>query len=329
MPGADSVPARVKVEFSYEGEARSVKVRGSIESLGGTELRRDGARWIGSVEVPADVRAAYWFALDGEDDWTRWLPDPANPKRYVYPAGLSFTGEHEVVGSLLEGPDARPLYWSVERDDVPRGTVELHELDGRRVWLYLPARAEPAALLLLFDGREYTTLAPAPTVLDNLIADGRIPPTAALLPDSHDTESRFRDLGQNRSFLDWAVGTLLPWSRLSAPPARTVVAGSSMGGLAATYFAVERPNVFGNALVQSGGFPGMPVVVPPGLPVRWYLDVGLLEEKLLDSTRALRDDLRSKGYDVSYQEFAGGHDFFWWQETLADGLIALLRPDDW
>ena len=100
-----------------------------------------------------------------------------------------------------------------------------------------------------------------------------------------------------------------------------------MGGLAATYFAVVRPDVFGNALVQSGGFPGMPVVVPPGLPVRWYLDVGVLEDRLLDSTRALRDDLRAKGYDVAYQEFSGGHDFFWWRETLADGLIALLRPD--
>jgi enterochelin esterase-like enzyme len=71
----------------------------------------------------------------------------------------------------------------------------------------------------------------------------------------------------------------------------------------------------------------MPVVVPAGLPVRWYLDVGLLEARLLDSTRELRDDLRRNGYDPAYREFPGGHDFFWWRETLADGLIALLRPE--
>ena len=50
----------------------------------------------------------------------------------------------------------------------------------------------------------------------------------------------------------------------------------------------------------------MPVVVPAGLGVHWYLDVGVLEAALLESTRVLRDDLRAKGYDVAYQEFPGG-----------------------
>ncbi|MFL5927934.1 MAG: alpha/beta hydrolase [Gaiellaceae bacterium] len=315
------------VEFVYEGDARSVRVRGSVEALGGSELHRVGERWTTSLDVPDDIRATYWFALDGEEDWTRWLADSSNPKRYVYPAGLSFTGDHEVVGSLLEGPLAPSFRWSTERD-VPHGVVEERELDGRPVWIYRPAGAPPEALLLLFDGREYTTIAPAPTVLDNLIAAGEIPPTAAVLPDSLDTKTRFRELGRDRAFLDWVVNRLLPRSGLSTARERTVVGGSSMGGVASLYFATERPDVFGNALVQSGGFPGMPVVVPPALPIRWYLDVGVLELRLLESTRELRDDLRAKGYDVAYREFPGGHDFFWWRETLADGLVALLRPED-
>jgi enterochelin esterase-like enzyme len=41
----------------------------------------------------------------------------------------------------------------------------------------------------------------------------------------------------------------------------------------------------------------------------------------------LREDLRASGYEVAYRELPVGHDFFWWGETPADGLVALLRPD--
>lgn len=309
----------MRFELRYRGEAQRVRVRGSIEAAGDAELRRDGDEWVTALDLPADVRAVYWFALDGEDDWLRWLPDPTNSKRYVYPRGLHFTGNDEVVGSLLEGPEAKPLTWSTPRD-VPHGEVTVDVVDGRRVWRYAPP-AEPEALLLLFDGHEYTTLANTPAVLDNLLAETGLA-LAAIMPDSPETEQRFRELRGDPAFLAWCTERLLP----PFPRERTVVAGSSMGGLAATRFAVERPDLFSGALVQSGGFPGMPVEVPAGLPVRWYLDVGVLEDRLLEATRALRDDLRTKGYDVSYQEFPGGHDFFWWQETLADGLRFLLRP---
>jgi enterochelin esterase family protein len=311
-----------EVTFRYRGDARSVRLRGSMEALGDTELHRDGDAWSLTLDVPDGTRAVYWFGLDGAEDWLEWAPDPDNPQTYVYPAGLEFTGTHEVVASLLELPDARPYYWSLERD-VPHGTLSEREISGRRVWTYEPVDQAEAAMLL-FDGHAYTTIAPAQVVLDNLIAEGRIPPTAAVLPDSLDTPRRHRDLGLNEDFLAWVTETLLRSSAVTAPPERTVVAGSSMGGLSATWFAIRRPDLFGNALVQAGGFPGQPVVVPPGLPVRWYLDVGILDGLVRDSTRELRDDLRRAGYAVAYGEYAGGHDFFCWRETLADGLIALL-----
>jgi enterochelin esterase family protein len=70
----------------------------------------------------------------------------------------------------------------------------------------------------------------------------------------------------------------------------------------------------------------------PRLPLRSYLDVGRLEtwssrgggpsQSL--SNRHLRTVLQAKGYPVHYAEFAGGHSFFCWQLTLADGLQALF-----
>jgi hypothetical protein len=49
----------------------------------------------------------------------------------------------------------------------------------------------------------------------------------------------------------------------------------------------------------------MPVVIPAELPVRFSPDVGLLEDDLIDSVRALRDDLLDKGYEPGYLEFPG------------------------
>jgi enterochelin esterase-like enzyme len=308
----------VRLTVRYPGDAQAVKVRGGLEALGATELERgpDGV-WTLELDVPDDVRTVYWLAVDGAENWTEWLPDPGNPKRYVYPAGLEFTPDGEVVGSLLEGPDARPFRWSLERD-VPHGEVTCDVVDGRRVWRYEPPRAAEGALLL-FDGHAYTTLASAPAVLDNLIADGQIPALAAVLPDSLDTAARMRDLDLHEPFLDWCCG-LLP----DAPRATTVVAGSSMGGRAAVWSAAQRPDVFGSALAQSGAFfPPFPRV-PAGLPLRFYLDVGTLEPELRPLVDAVRDELTADGYEVAFAEYPGGHDFFWWRETLADGLIALL-----
>jgi enterochelin esterase-like enzyme len=45
---------------------------------------------------------------------------------------------------------------------------------------------------------------------------------------------------------------------------------------------------------------------------------------LLHANLHFRDVLTAKGYHVELRVFPGGHDYFWWRQTVADGLIALL-----
>ncbi len=130
-------------------------------------------------------------------------------------------------------------------------------------------------------------------------------------------------------------------------------------GLAGAYLGLTHPEVFGNVLAQSGAFwwyPGAdrddafsrknrrpPWQAEPGwlarefarakkLPVRFYLEVGLFEDRcgpggvadMRGETRRLRDVLEAKGYTVTCREFTGGHDFVVWRDSVADGLVALV-----
>jgi enterochelin esterase-like enzyme len=53
------------------------------------------------------------------------------------------------------------------------------------------------------------------------------------------------------------------------------------------------------------------------------MEVGRFDSLLKDN-RELRDVLMVKGYQLTYREFDGGHDYFYWHGSLENGLISLL-----
>lgn len=61
------------------------------------------------------------------------------------------------------------------------------------------------------------------------------------------------------------------------------------------------------------------------LPIKFYLDVGFFEDnEMINTNTNLRDTLISKGYYVDFQWFNSAHDYLFWGETLAHGLISLI-----
>jgi enterochelin esterase family protein len=326
--------------------------------------------WYLTYRVRNDLRTTYRFSpndslvpfVEVKDwkDWAArlatWRPDPLNPRIFVFPKDEEDPNGFEQVTSAIELPDAPPQPWSDSRPGVPAGRVELHRMrsdilsNERRVWVYTPpgyrADGEPYGLLVLFDGWACIHLLPVAKVLDNLLAESRIPPLVAVMPDNPDREARNRELPCHPPFADFLVRELLPWARaryhIADDPSRTIVGGASYGGLAAAFAGLRHPEVFGNILSQSGSFWWKPdgdeehewltrqFVVSPALPLRFYLDVGLLENTYDDgpsqrcANRHMRDVLRAKGYPVHYVEYNGGHEYIWWRGTLADGLLALV-----
>jgi enterochelin esterase family protein len=189
-------------------------------------------------------------------------------------------------------------------------------------------------------------LEPAPTILDNMIAARRIAPMIGVFvgwpPGQRDAE-----LGMNQRYAEFLATELMPWVRskyaVASSPRGNVIAGSSLGGLAAAFVAHRHPELFGNVLSQSGAFmlgaagDSTPerltreLAAAPRRELRFYLEAGIYETgrfengvDLLTSNRHLRDALRAKGYPVTYDEFAGGHSDLNWRSGFARGLLALL-----
>ncbi|MEU1796710.1 enterochelin esterase [Streptomyces californicus] len=305
--------------------------------------------WAISHRLRADHRASYQFhATDGsrEDalraDRAAWLqvldraePDPLNT-RVPLP---SRDGRNPA--SVLELPDSPPQSRIARRDGTERGRTLDAEVDGRRITVHLPPGhhrdGRPYALAVLLDGEMWGPVLGVGDILDNLHADGELPPTVAVLVDT--MGRRMDDLACSGPFVDWLADTLLPWAEreygAGADAARTAIAGQSAGGLTAAFAAFRRPDRFGLALSQSGSFwwpddeRGVEWLTgqyawAERRPVTLRLEVGLQEWMLLGENRRLRNVLRARGYDVRYGEFNGGHDYACWRGGLADGLVDLL-----
>jgi enterochelin esterase family protein len=345
--------------------------------------------WYASVKIEKKMRSNYTLApnvpritsiAQGIDDEVIGMvaaaarPDPLNPKRWHVDKKSVDAAKYQ-GSSILEMPDAPAQPWIVERPGVAAGKVERAQFKSellkneREVAVYLPAgysgTEKPYPVVMLFDEQAYvgdrnqTALVPTPTILDNLIAEKRIPPTVAVLVGNGPGDARSRELPCNAEFMNFLVSELLPWAHglynFTKDARQTVVGGSSFGGLAAVCAGLRHSETFGNVLSQSGSFWWMPAksahgrnlpegesvsepnwmvrqfIASPKLPVRFYLDAGTEEvdfsgggNSILLTTRNLRDVLRAKGYEVHFQEFAGGHGYLSWRGTLADGLIALL-----
>jgi len=226
----------------------------------------------------------------------------------------------------------------------------------------------PYHFLLLFDGILFEEIAKVSSTLDNLIADNKIPPVVAIMVENFlniSLAQRAGELPPNPKFLEYIIKELLPWVHenfnITTNSSQSVIIGASYGGIASAYIAFKHPEIFSNILSMSGTYSWYPgagfwlqrikdlenlvqwwtkedereeewlihqFAQTERLPLKFYLDVGILEETdptgLFISNRHFRTVLQDKGYPFSYVEFLGGHDFVCWRGSIADGLIYLI-----
>jgi enterochelin esterase family protein len=335
--------------FLWRGQADRVELlrwihagvhRDGFDRHDGTDL------WSRRIQVTDGGRFEYKLNVR-HGDAENWMLDPLNPARARDPFG-----ENSVCRTWgYSRPD-----WSMPRG-APTGRVEAFEVDSptfgerRTERVYLPHGYDsttPYPLLMVHDGEDYMSYADLTVALDNLIADGDLPPLVAVLVQSGD---RMELYPRGRRHARYLVTELLPAVAarytVTDNPAARVLMGASLGAVASLSTAFRYPRVFGGLVLKSGSFildksklaqRGHPVFLrvsrlvqamrrAPDLPgTRAFVSTGELEG-LADENRALASFLREHGMDVLFQSSWDGHHWHNWRDQLRDGLMWVFRSD--
>jgi enterochelin esterase-like enzyme len=324
--------------------------------------------WFKSYKVRKDGRFTYYLSPNDslipraqrkDKDWETLQADPLNPHHFVM-----HEEERDWVRSLVELPGAAPVRW-LEALNAPKGRIQMYHLsskvlrEDRRFWIYTPlgytSEGKLYDLVVLFDGWMFAQMIPTGTIVDNLLAAGRIRPLVVLMVDQKD---RSVELACNESFNAFLVHELIPWVRaryhVTSDPAKTTIGGQSFGGLAAAFAGLRHPEVFGNVLAITGDFSWDPregraadqedleyewiirqYAGSPKLPLRFAITAGLFDygggitpqPSSLAANRHMRDVLLAKGYTVIYREIAGADEVLTSAIALPDGLSSLSNKN--
>lgn len=307
-----------------------------------------------SYIVKKDVRFSYHFSPNDplNNDWERRWKNAENDifnNKHINLSG-KISGKYNLV-SYVEMSEVTPDIYTVEKSDLRKGTLHEHAIyssileEERSFNIYLPNsyndNKDAYGMLVLNDGFEYINILKAQNVLDNLINQDIIEPIIGVFIDS--TDDRAENLQCSDKFTDFISKELIPYIKkeynISNDSSKNIIGGYSLGGLAASYIGFKCSNIFGNVLSQSGSYWYKRKDYSDAnlwintlfnssnkLNLKFYINVGSIEPKvtMIDTNINFKENLIRLGYDVYFEEFGSGHDYLYWGETLAKGLISLV-----
>jgi enterochelin esterase family protein len=324
------------VYFLYRGSASRVGVPADFNGwnpIGDTMSRIEGTDLFCLMKsFDAKARFEYKFVVD-----TTWMLDPLNSQQAIGGYGPN---------SEIWMPDYVPPGEIAYRDDIPHGRLDTLSIKSsllkrtHTVFVYTPPgyRTSHVAYPAIYvtDGGEYITLALMINVLENLMAEKRIEPIAAIFIDPRTnirdsrTSTRMYDYTMKDTFVNFVKDEVrdrvLSKYRVSADPRVTAIMGASLGGLIATYAAYSHPDVFGLCAAQSPSYwwnaEAMISMIAQGprKPLKLYIDTGTIRDAQAAS-RKMRDVLHERGYEFLYAEHPDSHSWANWRAHIDDILI--------
>jgi enterochelin esterase family protein len=296
--------------------------------------QREEGLWTISFSLPFEAYLEYAFY------------DPETRKRYPDP--LNRNSVYNGVGGrnhFFYMPAAQPSPYTSLPAGGLRGKVTRHTVPSRhvttsntrRIYLYHPPVSQPVPLLVVYDGLDYFRRGRLTEIVDNLIAAQRIQPLAVAFCQNAG-QARSVEYGCSEPTLGFLISQVLPLAAseiklldYETNPGAHGIMGASMGGLMSVFTAMFLPQVFGKAISQAGAFEiwehesmAMQMVrYFPRTNIKLWLDCGKLDF-LLTANRKMSALLMEKGYDVTYQENGGAHNYTTWRDSCARALEVLF-----
>lgn len=245
---------------------------------------------------------------------------------------------------LLNPGIARNEFGTVDPNNPKTLIVETHEIDyQRQITVYIPSQYQPgseAPFMVCHDGPKGKPQMMVPNILDNLIAQKRVPALIAIMIANGGGDAQGHQRGKEYDtmssvFADYIETEVLPRVekncnvKLTKDPDGRAAMGSSSGGSAALIMAWFRTDLYHRVLTTSGTFinqqwpfdPNMPdgawgfhnklIQESPKKPLRIFLAVGdrdLLNPNVMrdgmhdwvEANHRMAKVLTDKGYDYQY-----------------------------
>ena len=345
QPGPQTTVEPDSIEFVLpdpDGTVSAVRLWQEAGLAGDTlQFHRDGALWRLQLPVPVLERLEYLDEIRWADGGFAMLPDPTNPLRVGGPFGDK---------SWLAMAGYRPPEWLTlprTQGDLDSFTVHdtpVGDVDGL-VWtphgLHVTDRA---GWLLVHDGPEMAEHARILDFVGAAVRAGELPPTRVALLAPGVRNARY---SANPDYADALVLHVLAALREVAPSfPQVVLAGASLGALAALHAHWRHPGAFAGLFLQSGSF-FTPATDPQESGFEFFTEItdfvamvhasdcspgaaavamtcGASEENIA-CNRAMSGQLARLGLGAPLSEHRDMHNWTCWRDTFHPSLTRLLR----
>jgi len=295
--------------------------------------------WACSLDLPQDtyLEYSYYDPATGEH-----ISDPLNRNRRCWNGINKYNNYFYMPGNC-------PTPLAKRRPGTPHGEVTRHEVEApliitekkRAVYLYQPHTEEPVPLLVVLDGVDFMRRGKLVNIVENLIAENRIRPIALALVKNAGKAQIVENACADTTLV-FLTGTIIPLAQrhlslldIQKTPGAFGIMGTSIGGLMALYTSLRLPQIFGKGICQAGAYQfwgqdGAVVPLARYLPqpdIKLWLDCGRMDP-LLETNRMMAALLAEKGYNFSYKENGGAHNYATWKNACPEGLESLFGMEN-